>query len=155
MKRLMLLAGVILVVGIVAAPAQGRVNARLSGDFQVTGKITSSNDGSTGSVRKRRYTFNPLCGRGVCRKVALRREGPNNRKFNSILKKRGTGFYRGVEKSRTGSGCRQTVNLRIRITKQNQGQATAFRGKARFRVEGCNRSRDNLRQRARLTGRKR
>ena len=66
-------------------------DARLSGRFKVTAY------GGGGKPVSRTYSFRPLCSVGICRKVALRREGGGGGHPTSTLKRVRRGAYRGTE----------------------------------------------------------
>jgi hypothetical protein len=119
--------------------AGAAIEARLTGDFKVTGKITDSNDGTQGDVRTRTYEFMPLCPTGPCQKVVLRREGPHGSHFKSTLRLVQPGKYRGTEDSGRipcGGGDRgtQTVHLAFSILAEELGEATAIEGRAKFDI---------------------
>lgn len=139
-----------------AAPAGAGSAIRLDGRFDVIARITSANDGTSGTVALRIYRFTSLCdGTRACSRVALRRQGSRNSHYSSILKRRTNGSYRGVEVDRqagcgSGVGGEERVYLSFYGRRPDNGLATAFTGRARFvvRCEG----QQTIRERARLTG---
>ena len=127
-----------------SASAQAAIDSRLAGDFEVT--VTPRSGGPT---VYRTYSFRPLCGVGVCRKVALRRQSSWLRHYKSTLKRVEPGVYKGTEyqKGRCGDGERWRVEVKlvVKITREENDMAQAIRGRARFRVFGCINKRDRWR----------
>jgi hypothetical protein len=127
-------------VGLLMVPvADSASEARLDGKFSIVGF-------SDGKTKRRDFTFTPLCGRGVCRKVALRREGPHQQHFRSTLKHtKRRGMYKGREHKQVvghcGSGEKvyQVAKHRLFVVRAEKGRATAIRGRIKFIISGCER----------------
>ncbi len=141
MRRLLGFLALTLTVLTVAQIANGAVNARLDGKFRATISINKANDGNKGAVISRNYAFTALCPNGPCPKVGLRREGPSGENYRSILRRKSSGTFQGVETS-GGLKCPgsdadgvQRVKYSLRVTAQEDGLATAIQGRANLIVK--------------------
>ena len=124
------------------ASASAATDAYLDGPFRVVSQ-------ETGDARE--YKFRALCVSGPCRGVALRREGPYNTKFNSVLHRKRAGVYRGKERSGVigfcdnGEKVKQTVKHTVVIQRAENGRATAIRGRSKYNIYGCMEERARVR----------
>ena len=131
----------LLLLGLTAiASAAPKEPAQIDGDYEMTGRIYASNDGTRGEVRSRSFRFTPLCSHASCRKVELTRDGPGGQVYRSILRRTKGGRFRGTERA-GGISCpgpelgRQSADFVFWITRSEAGLATALRGKAYFRTK--------------------
>ena len=69
----------------------------------------------------------------------MRREGPLDFHFRSVLRRVGSGKYKGTEKSgrlicTTGGSGTQRIKFKFRIVDANDGKATAIQGRAKLKM---------------------
>ncbi len=134
-------------VGALAATAYAAKNARLQGAFDVQATVIASDVPTEppGTTNSRTYKFTPLCHKGPCAKVKLKREyGSFGRVATSKLHRTAPGVYEGTEAPRsvicTGGATGSTESqLTVKITGKSKkdGRATKISGSLHFTITGC------------------
>lgn len=132
-------------LGLLAAPASGAVNARLAGTFDTVGTVTAG-DGPPppGTKVQRVYRFTPLCKSGTCAKVRIARQTSSGSFVKTVLTRVAAGTYTGTEVQpdpRCANGAyadSRRGKLRVEIlAKDSKGLATKMRGTVKFTIKGC------------------
>jgi hypothetical protein len=129
----------------------------LAGKFRTTLRVKSGGKPfgqSRGDVVTRTWSFKERCGKVTpCDRVKLVRKGRSGR-FGSILRRRGSDGWRGIEKvrGRCGDGLkfRSKATIAIRAVKLRGSDVAEFTGTFNARVRGCVKGRERAVMRGRL-----
>ena len=118
------------------------LDPRLRGRFKMRLRVVDGGRpfGHGGDVLRRDYRFNPRCA-ARCGSVRLDRKALHGH-FNSTLKRRGAGVYRGSERfggGRCDNGLRfrSRAKISVRVTATAGDRARRVNGRLRVRARGC------------------
>jgi hypothetical protein len=151
MRKLAISIGVAVIgLALAVAVSSAADNARLDGQFKVTGTVKSTdiNGLNPGDKNHDTYTFKG-CDKAGCAKVQLTRDA-GGRNVKSTLKKIKPGVYKGKEGPENYTCISPILNPghfsgvnKIKITDSHKGKATEIAGTSKVTFTGCDETFEN------------
>ena len=145
-KKLVAVTTLVLAFAVFSYFASAAGGPHLDGKFKVT-ETVGDNDYTPqipeGSKIEETFIFNATCNSGACRKVKLTRKG-STRRVKSTLHKVRKGVYKGTEGPENyvcvnplGDPGTFTNDIKVRVTKTVDGDATKIAGNMHVELQGC------------------